>query len=155
AGTLDKRMPLFCLIAKSVRYDPQWTLRYRAISTTLVQMLNQKLKQGWSEIAAADAMSDENFRRNAQFLDGVGRQEAAMMHSDNGSSGGSGGGGGGFLRNEGHDGFSDLINNVDTMNDPSSGGTKEVSNLGGYNHFTDGFGHYLTYDDPNATPENQ
>jgi hypothetical protein len=155
AGTLDKRMPLFCLIAKSVHYDPQWTMRYRAISTTLVQMFNQRLKQGWSEIAAADAMSDENFRRNAQFLDGIGRQEAAMMRSGGGSSEGSGSGGGGFLRNEGHDGFSDLINNVDTMNDPSTGGTKEVSNLGGYNHFTDGFGNYRTYDDPNATPENQ
>ena len=53
------------------------------------------------------------------------------------------------------DNLSDLLRNVDTMNDPSTGGTKEVSNLGGYNHFTDGFGNYRTYDDPNATPENQ
>ena len=46
------------------------------------------------------------------------------------------------------------MRNVDTMNDPSTGGTKEVSNLGGYNHFTDGFGNYRTYDNPNDTPEN-
>jgi hypothetical protein len=155
AGTLDKRMPLFCLIAKSVQYDPRWTLRYRAISATLVQMFNQKLQQGWSEIAAADAISDDAVKRNNQFLNSIGQQEAAMMRSSVGSSAGSGGGGDDFLRNESHDGFSDLMRNVDTMNDPSTGGTKEVSNLGGYNHFTDGFGNYRTYDNPNDTPENQ
>jgi len=153
AGTLDKRMPVYCLIAKSVQYDPQWTLRYRAINATLLQMFNQKLQQGWDQIRAADAMSDETMRRNTQFLDSIGRQEVAMR-SSGGSSGGSGGGGDGFLRDEGHDRFSDLMRNVDTMNDPSTGATKEVSNLGGYNHFTDGFGNYRTYDNPNDTPEN-
>ena len=155
AGTLDKRMPVFCLIAKSVQYDPQWMLRDRAINAALLQMFNQKLKQGWDQIRAADAMMDEIVRQNTQFLDSVGRQEAAMMHSGGGSSGGSGNSVDGFLRDERHDPFSDLMRNVDTMNDPSTGGTKEVSNLGGYNHFTDGFGNYRTYDDPNATPENQ
>jgi len=153
AGTLDRRMPVYCLIAKSVQYDPQWTLRYRAINATLLQMFNQKLQQGWDQIRAADAMSDETMRRNTQFLDSIGRQEVAMR-SSGGSSGGSGGGGDGFLRDEGHDRFSDFMRNVDTMNDPSTGGTKEVSNLGGYNHFTDGFGNYRSYDNPNDTPEN-
>jgi hypothetical protein len=153
AGTLDGRMPVYCLIAKSVQYDPQWTLRYRAINATLLQMFNQKLQQGWDQIRAADAMSDETMKRNTQFLDSIGRQEVAMR-SSGGSSGGSGAGGDGFLREEGHDRFSDLMRSVDTMNDPSSGGTKEVSNLGGYNHFTDGFGNYRTYDNPNDTPEN-
>ena len=27
AGTLDKRMPVYCVIAKSVQYEPAWTLR--------------------------------------------------------------------------------------------------------------------------------
>lgn len=153
AGTLDKRMPVYCLIAKSVQYDPKWTVRYRAIEATLTQMFNQKLQQGWDQIRAADAISDETMRRNAQFLDSIGRQEAAMR-SSGGPSGGAGGGGDGFLRDEGHDRFSDLLRNVDTVNDPSTGGTKEVSNLGGYNHFTDGFGNYRTYDNPNDTPEN-
>ena len=153
AGTLDKRMPVYCLIAKSVQYDPKWTARYRAIEATLTQMFNQKLQQGWDQIRAADAISDETMRRNTQFLDSIGRQEVAMR-SSGGSSGGSGGGGDGFLRDEGHDHFSDLMRNVDTVNDPSTGGTKEVSNLGGYNHFTDGFGNYRTYDNPNDTPEN-
>jgi hypothetical protein len=121
-------------------------------------MFNQKLQQGWDQIRAADALTDETMRQQAQFLDNVGRQEKAML-----SSGGSvdsflrtddsGGGGGGGRTSS--DNVSDLIRNVDTMNDPSTGDTKQVSNLGGYNHFTDGFGNYRTYDDPNATPENQ
>jgi hypothetical protein len=153
AGTLDKRMPIFCLMAKSVQYDAKWLARQKAIEATLTQMFNQKLQQGWDQIRAADAMTDQIVRNNNQFLDNIGRQEAAWRDSG-GSSGGSGGGAGGFLRDEGHDRFSDLMRNVDTMNDPSTGGTKEVSNLGGYNHFTDGFGNYRTYDNPNDTPEN-
>jgi len=80
-----------------------------------------------------------------------------MMRSGGGSDSflrdGSGGGGGGGRTSA--DNVSDILRNVDTMNDSSTGDTKEVSNLGGYNHFTDGFGNYRTYDDPNATPENQ
>jgi hypothetical protein len=159
AGTLDKRMPVYCLIAKSVQYDPKWLARDRAINATLNQMFQQKLKAGWDSIRASDALMDETMKQQAQFLDSVGRQEQAMM-SSGGSvdsflrSDGSGGGGGGGGRTSA-DNVSDLLRNVDTMNDSSTGDTKEVSNLGGYNHFTDGFGHYRTYDDPNATPENQ
>jgi hypothetical protein len=158
AGTLDKRMPIYCLIAKSVQYDPQWTARYRAIEATLVQMFNQKLQQGWDQIRAADAISDQAVRNNEKFLDNIGRQEVAMR--DSGGGGGSSGGGvDGLLRDEGgrssSDHFSDLIRGVDTLNDPSAGGTKQLDNSGGYNHFTDGFGNYRTYDNPNATPENQ
>jgi hypothetical protein len=155
AGTLDKRMPVYCLIAKSVQYEPQWTARYRAIEATLVQMFNQKLQQGWDQIRAADAISDQAVRNNEKFLDNIGRQEVAMRDS----GGSSGGGVDGLLRDEGgrssSDHFSDLIRGVDTLNDPSAGGTKQLDNSGGYNHFTDGFGNYRTYDNPNATAENQ
>jgi hypothetical protein len=158
AGTLDKRMPVYCLIAKSVQYEPQWTARYRAIEATLLQMFNQKLQQGWDQIRAADAISDQAVRNNEKFLDNIGRQEVAMR--DSGGGGGSSGGAvDGLLRDEGgrssSDHFSDLIRGVDTLNDPSAGGTKQLDNSGGYNHFTDGFGNYRTYDNPNATPENQ
>ena len=133
AGTLDKRMPVYCVIAKSVQYEPAWTLRYRAISATLTQMFNQKLKQGWDQIRAADALTDETMRQQAQFLDNVGRQEVAMRSSGGSVDSflrpdGSGGGGGGGRTSS--DNVSDLLRNVDTMNDPSTGGTKEVSNLG-------------------------
>jgi hypothetical protein len=154
AGTLDKRMPIYCLMAKSVQYDPKWLARAQAISATLNQMFNQKLKAGWDSIRASDALMDETMRQQAQFLDNVSRQEVAMRSStvdDSFLRSGSGGGGG----RTSSDNVSDLIRNVDTMNDPSTGGAKQISNLGGYNHFTDGFGNYVTYDDPNATPENQ
>jgi Cysteine rich repeat len=156
AGTLDKRMPIYCLMAKSVQYDPKWLARAQAIHATLNQMFNQKLKAGWDSIRASDALMDETMRQQAQFLDNVSRQEVAMRSStvdDSFLRTGSGGGDGGGRTSA--DRLSDLLRNVDTMNDPSLGGTTEVSNLGGYNHFTDGFGNYRTYDDPNATPENQ
>jgi hypothetical protein len=156
AGTLDKRMPIYCLIAKTVQYDPKWLARQGAVLATLKQMFDQKLKQGWDQIRAADALMDETMRQQKQFLDNVGRQEVAMRSSggsvDSFLRDGSGGGGGGRTST---DAVSDLLRNVDTMNDPSTGGTTQVSNLAGYNHFTDGFGNYRTYDDPNATPENQ
>jgi hypothetical protein len=91
AGTLDKRMPVYCLIAKSVQYEPQWLARNRAIRASLLQMYNQKLQQGWDQIRAADAMTDQAVRNNQQFLDNIGRQEVAMRNS--GGGGGSSGGG--------------------------------------------------------------
>ncbi len=123
-----------------------------------MQMFNQNLQQGWDQIRAADAISDQAVRNNEKFLDNIGRQEVAMR--DSGGGGGSSGGGvDDLLRDEGgrssSDHFSDLIRGVDTLNDPSTGGTKQLDNSGGYNHFTDGFGNYRTYDNPNATPENQ
>jgi hypothetical protein len=153
AGTLDRRMPVYCLIAKSVQFEPQWTTRYRTIEAALLQAFNQKLQQGWDQIRAADAISDRAVANNNAFLENIGRQETAMRDS------GGGGGVDGFLRDEGgrssSDRFSDLIRGVDTLNDPSTGGTKQLDYSGGFNHFTDGFGNYRTYDDPNATPENQ
>jgi hypothetical protein len=79
----------------SGRSAPQWTLRYRAINATLLQMFNKKLQQGWDQIRPADAMSEVAMRSNGE------------------SSGGSGGGGDGFLRDEGHDRFSDLMRSAD------------------------------------------
>jgi hypothetical protein len=154
AGALDKRMPVYCLIAKSVQYDLKWSLRDRAVVATLQQIFNQKIKEGWDQIRAADALTDQMVRQQTQFLDSVSRQEQAMMSSGGSAddflrTDGSGGGGG----RTSSDNVSDLIRGVDTLNDPSTGGTTQLSNLGQY-HFTDGFGNYRTYDDPNATPEN-
>ena len=81
AGTLDKRMPIYCLMAKSVQYDPKWLARAQAIHATLNQMFNQKLKAGWDSIRASDALTDETMRQQAQFLDNVSRQEIAMRSS--------------------------------------------------------------------------
>jgi len=65
AGTLDKRMPVYCVIAKSVQADPKWLARVAAINATLTQMFNQKLQQGWDQIRAADALTDETMRQQA------------------------------------------------------------------------------------------
>ena len=157
AGALDKRMSVYCLMSKSVQYDPKWLARHAAILATLTQMFNENLKRGWDQIRAADAMTDQIVKQNTQFLANVGRQEKAMMSSGGSVSGflrdGSDGSGGGGRTSS--DNVSDLIRGVDTMNDPSTGGTKQLDYSGGSNHFTDGFGNYRTYDDPNATPENQ
>jgi len=160
AGTLEKRMPVYSLIAKSVQYDPHWTARYQAIDATLTKLFQQKQQQGLSQINAAAAIADRAMRQNQQFLAGVERQEIAMR--DSGGGGGVSGGGGvddSFLRDDGPrssaDHFSDLMRGVDTVNDPSTGGTKQLEYAGGDNHFTDGFGNYRTYNDSNATPENQ
>ena len=50
------------------------------------------------------------------------------------------------------DHWDDMICGVDTLNDPGSGGTTRLSNLGRY-RFTDGFGIYRTTDHPNYTPK--
>jgi len=88
-------------------------------------------------------------KQEASFQANFDKQEEAMRSS--------GGVDDSYLRDGGarsaSDHFSDLIRGVDTLNDPSTGGTKQLSNLGQY-HFTDGFGNYRTYDNPNDTPEN-
>ena len=76
-------------------------------------------------------LTDETMRQQKQFLDNVGRQEIAMRSSGGGGSGNSvdgflrtddsGGGGGGGRTSA--DNVSDLLRNVDTMNDPSTGMT--------------------------------
>jgi hypothetical protein len=87
-------------------------------------------------------------QQQAAFQANFDKQEEAFRNS--------GGVDDSFLRDGGKrsasDHFDDLIRGVDTVNDPSTGGTTQLSNLGQY-HFTDGFGNYRTTDDPNYTPE--
>ena len=130
AGTLDKRMPVYCLIAKSIQYDPKWIARASAVRATLNQMFDQKLKQGWDQIRAADVIMAETMRQQTQFLASVDRQEVAMRSSGGGGSGNSvdgflrsddsGGGGGGRTSS---DNLSALLRNVDVMDDSSTGDT--------------------------------
>ena len=148
AGTLDKRMPMFCVIAKSVYVNPEWGRLAKAINDKLLADFNAKLKQGWDQIRASQAIMEQTMRQQAAFTANFNKQEEAMRNS--------GGGDDDFLPDGGArsaaDHFDDLIRGVDTVNDPSTGGTKQLSNLGQY-HFTDGFGNYRTTDDPNYTPE--
>jgi len=148
AGTLDKRMPMFCVIAKSIYVNPEWIRLTKAINDKMMADFNQKMKQGWDQLRAAQAIMEQTMRQQAEFQANFDKQEEAFRNS--------GGVDDSFLRDGGKrsaaDHWDDLIRGVDTMNDPSTGGTTQLSNLGQY-HFTDGFGNYRTTDDPNYTPE--
>jgi len=148
AGTLDKRMPMFCVIAKSMYVNPKWARLTKQINDQMLADFNQKLKQGYAQLAAAEAIVDETMRQQAAFQKNFDKQEEAFRNS--------GGVDDSYLRDGGKrsaaDHWDDLIRGVDTVEDPSNGGTTQLSNLGQY-HFTDGFGNYRTTDDPNYTPE--
>lgn len=155
AGTLEKRMPMFCVMAKSMYVNPEWARLSKAINEKMLADFNQKLKQGYDQLRAAQAIMEQTMRDQAAFQKNFDKQEAAFRN-DPGvkddflrTSDGSGGGGG---ARSASDHWSDLIRGVDTMNDPSTGGTTQLSNSGQY-HFTDGFGNYRTSDNPNYTPE--
>jgi len=148
AGALDKRMPMFCVIAKSMYINPEWVRLSKAINDKMLADFNQKLKEGYDQIRASQAMMEETMRQQAAFQASFDKQEAALRSS--------GGVDDSWLRDGGArsaaDHWDDLIRGVDTLPDPSTGGTTQLSNLGQY-HFTDGFGNYRTSDDPNYTPE--
>jgi hypothetical protein len=148
AGTLDQRMPMFCVIAKSMYVNPEWARLSKAINDKMLADFNQKLKQGYDQLRAAQAIMEQTMQQQAAFQANFDKQEEAFRNS--------GGVDDSFLRDGGKrsasDHWDDLIRGVDTVNDPSTGGTTQLSNLGQY-HFTDGFGNYRTTDDPNYTPE--
>ena len=148
AGTLDKRMPMFCVIAKSMYVNPKWARLSKAINDKMVADFNQKLKQGYDQLRAAQAIVAQTMKQQAAFQANFDKQEEAFRSS--------GGVDDSYLRDGGArsaaDHWDDVIRGVDTVNDPSTGGTTQLSNLGQY-HFTDGFGNYRTTDDPNYTPE--
>ena len=128
--------------------NPEWTRLTKAINDKMMADFNQKIKQGWDQLRAAQAIMEQTLKQQAAFQANFDKQEEAFRNTpgvdDN------------FLRDGGKrsasDHWDDLIRGVDTVNDPSTGGTTQLSNLGQY-HFTDGFGNYRTTDDPNYTPE--
>jgi hypothetical protein len=147
AGTLDRRMPMFCVIAKSMYVNPKWVRLSKAIHDKMLADFNQKLKEGYDQLRAAQAIVAQTMKQQAAFQANFDKQEEAFRSS--------GGVDDSYLRDGGvrsaADHWDDLIRGVDTLNDPN-GGTTQLSNLGQY-HFTDGFGNYRTSDDPNYTPE--
>jgi hypothetical protein len=148
AGTLDKRMPMFCVIAKSLYVNPEWVRLSKAITDKMLADFNQKLQQGYDQLRAAQAIMEQTMKQQAAFQAKFDKQEEAFRSS--------GGVDDSYLRDGGArsaaDHWDDMIRGVDTVNDPSNDGRTQLSNLGQY-HFTDGFGNYRTNDDPNYTPE--
>ena len=156
AGTLDKRMPVFCLIARSLSYNPQWEQLGQTIHDQMVAAFNQKLQQGYDQIRAGQAAMAQMQAQERAFDASFAKQDAALRSSNfddswlRTTSGGDSSNNAATRSSADH--FDDNIRGVDTLNDPSTGGTIQLSNAGQY-HFTDGFGNYRTSDDPNYTPE--
>jgi hypothetical protein len=148
-GTLDKRMPVFCAIARSFTVDPQWIERTRAINARLMALWNQHLKEGYDQMAAAQRLSEQIMKNQKEFLDSVSAWTLANRDSGGGRPAAGSTGSPEGPRN-GANAFSDMMNNEDRVNDPLWG-TSKRSNLEQY-HFTDGFGNYIDTNDPNAVP---
>jgi hypothetical protein len=136
AGTLDKRRDVFAAIPKSIRRNPAWTARYTGISKSLGEQFNRQLQQGYSQIAAAGALSRQLSANSDAFL--------ASVDSSLQSSRSSSGGGGGV------DKFDDYVRGVETTDDPYYG-TSQHSNMETY-HWTDGYGSYRNTNDAGANP---
>jgi len=148
-GTLDKRMPVFCAIARSVTPDPKWIERTQAINARMMALFNQHLKEGYDQIAASKRLSEQVMKNQEEFSASI--NAWILANRDSGGARATGGSSG---RTEGGrsaaDAISDQIRGVDTVNDPMWG-TSQHSYMEQY-HFTDGFGNYRHTNDPNAIP---
>jgi hypothetical protein len=156
AGKLDSRMAVFCLIAKSFAYSPEWIKLNQTINDQMLAAFNQKLQQGYDQIRAGQAAMAQMQVREKELNAMVAKTDANLrspgFNDDWLRTSGGGGSGGGNGQRGAAAQFSDNIRGVDNLNDASTGGTIQLSNAGQY-HFTDGFGNYRTSDDPNYTPE--
>ena len=142
AGTLDKRMPVFAVIAHSFRLNPQWAERRRVIMAKLLEAFNQQLKAGYDKIAAANRLAHQVAANNNAFIQSIDRQVMANRQSGGGSSNDS--------TRSFADKESDLIRGVDTTEDPMYG-TSQHSFMEQY-HWTDGNNNWRNSNDPNYDP---
>jgi hypothetical protein len=156
AGTLERRMPVFALIAKSCATNPQWMQLDKSINDQILASFNQKLQQGYDQLRAAQAVMSQVQAQEKEFNKGIDKfdqnlRTASFDDSWLRTTGGGASGSGGHLSST--DRTSNLLRGEDTVQDPtSSTGTTQLSNAGDY-HYTNGLGDYRTYSDPNMTPE--
>jgi hypothetical protein len=143
AGTLDKRMKVFAAIEKSVRVNPDWSQRAGVIVQKLNQAVDQKIKEGYDQLAAAQRITQQVMANEKAFNESIDRQIQANRQSGASSSGGSSG-------RSVFDKADDLVRGVDTTEDPMWG-TSQHSNLEQY-HWTDGYGNYRDSNDANYNP---
>jgi hypothetical protein len=155
-GTLERRMPVFALIAKSLAMNPQWEQLSKSINDQLLASFNQKLQQGYNQLRAAQVVMSQALAQEKTFDQGINKFDQNLRSTSFDDSwlrttgGGSNGSGDHLSVTENE---SNILRNEATVEDPtSSTGRTQVSNAGDY-HFTDGLGDYRTYSDPNMTPE--
>jgi hypothetical protein len=154
AGRLDARMAVFCLIAKSLVYSPQWLELGKKIDQQMLVTFNQNLQHGYDQLRAAAATMQQMQAQEKAMDAQVAKFDTALRAPgyDDGWLRATGGGGSSGGGRSGTDQFDQNIRGVDRVHDDTTGGTIELTNAGQY-HFTDGFGNYRTSDDPNYTPE--
>jgi len=156
AGTLERRMPVFALFAKSFAPNPQWVQVNKSINDQLLASFNQKLQQGYDQLRAAQAVMAQTQAQVKEFNKGIAKfdqnlRTATFDDSWLRTTGGGSSGSSGTLSST--DRVSNLLREEDTVNDPtSSTGRTQLSSAGDY-HYTNGLGDYRTYSDPNMTPE--
>ncbi len=139
AGTLDQRRPVFAAIVKSFRPNPAWQARYQAVQQYLNEEFTRNLQKGYTQIAAAAALSRQISANNDAMIANIDRQLAQSRTSSS-----SGGGRSSSAK------FDDYIRGVDTLDDPYYG-TTQLSNRNQF-HWTDGFGTYRSSNDANYNP---
>jgi hypothetical protein len=126
------------------------------VVTQLRTQWQQRIQQGYAELAAAHALAEQVMANERAFNKSIDKQMAANRAAA-ASSANSGGylrdddsGGGGGAKRSVNDKFDDLYRGVDTTDDPFWGQSQH-SNLEKY-HWTDGYGNYRDSNDPGYTP---
>ncbi len=143
AGQLDKRMPVFAAIEKSFQPNPDWARRVQIIRSKLQEAVEQKIKQGYAQIAAAHQVMEQVMANEAAFDKQIDQFDASLRANPGAGAGGAAG-------RSVWDKFDDNIRGVDTTDDPFWGQSQH-SNLEQY-HWTDGYGNYANTNDSNYNP---
>jgi len=151
AGTLQKRLEVFAAMAKTMSPTPEWTARSNVIDAKLKQAFQQKLKQGYDDIRAAEAVRKQMVKTMGDssgypdFLRSSGNEGYPSWLRDNGGSSEAMGG-----RRSSMDGFDAGIRGVDVVKEGND--TVERPYINGDNHWGNGFWDHIDLNDPNADP---
>jgi hypothetical protein len=139
-GTLDRRRPIFAVIAKSFRINPAWQQRLVAVNAFLAEQFNRQLQAGYDSIAAAGNLSRQISANNDAMLAQIDRQLQASKAAAPSQAGGR----------SASDKFDDYIRGVETVDDPYYGTSQHSINE--QYHWTDGYGSYRNANDPTYNP---
>jgi hypothetical protein len=151
AGTLEKRLEVFAAMAKTMCPTPEWSARSNVINARLKQMFQQKLKQGYDDIRAAEAVRNQMVKTMGDsggypaFLRDSGNEGYPGFLRDGGGSSDVTGG-----RRSAGDGWDAGIRGVDVVKEGN--GTTERPYADGDYHWGNGFGDHLDLKDPNEDP---
>ncbi|MBK9063559.1 MAG: hypothetical protein IPL89_10245 [Acidobacteria bacterium] len=133
-GRLDALHPLLGFIVSSFRPDPAWERRRDEVQAQLTAQFNRNLAAGYSQIAAAGALSRQISANNDRMIASMDAQRASRNAA----------------MDRVNDNFSQYIRGTERMQDPYWG-TSEHSYTEKY-HWTDGQGGYQHSNDAGFNP---